>query len=1001
MDNLSNMVTNLRIDASQTTSVAPADNGTETIVGTGITENETEVTFEMTDDEIPPDEFSNDCWGWEVDIDISETDPPSQHQGITEQQDSLTGTPTTTNLLNKSSSSKDIRISLKPTLSKGFNTRTESESSIISRVKSSPSFQELERAIGATLAIGLSDTDITKKEEHVKVINDIISHKANLKRNLQQRSCNSLRKAELDAQRAYDIRNDLKSFLDENESRALLLFHSTDVISFDIKAVCQSFGSLYYFRSDFHSLGLTLLCYFDLRCALDAYRLLPSRLGRLASATVHYSVILQVTNNTDESQLKVCHIPSNISEVTIQEKFTQYGPLKSIQKSFIDPGVSPSSPSPPSCHYTIEYFNFQDAKAALSEINSNFTSESSPLPPNLSSLGITSAVLSVQYDQHQERRRKELLNLLSTWRARLNAPLPRKNLSAAAAAAINIQSQLHAPIPLKNSVGHEQAVSIHSPGVTVVYPENISTPIAATVIQSTPPIPSSSPAVESTSQSQARGLVATDSSSAIVEVAAKFGLNTETAEARVARHVMEATNNANGPAPTVSQIPLTMTPPAAASTPTAPPNPHQPQYPYPPQPNMIMSPQYFDPSLAMFTGYPLGYPNLLQLPTSPTDQKNQNPQTSMYSGSPPGQQQQQYGLPQYSTFLVASPYGPVPVTMLSPYASPHGSYENLYALGAPYDSEMWNGPGSFPPHQQQQQQQHSKSRNHHQQYHKQRQQQQQQYHYPTAPSALPQAENQYDYDSTAQRNRPPHHNGGHNAMKRSKFPMNPSSTDSITGARPGGLVEDGAPGSSGGGSNSTLYHLSPDQIHSGHDNRTTLMIRNIPNKYTQSMLLEEINQKFDELYDFFYLPIDFKNRCNVGYAFINFIVPGEDILKFYHEFHGQKWRNFNSEKICSITYARIQGKAAMITRFQNSSLLEKDESYKPLLFISKGPEKGKPEPFPALKGNGGNSYNQQQLPHHIATPPPYPSPATAAAHPPYPYVYPAAPPSPGGPYHYS
>jgi len=35
------------------------------------------------------------------------------------------------------------------------------------------------------------------------------------------------------------------------------------------------------------------------------------------------------------------------------------------------------------------------------------------------------------------------------------------------------------------------------------------------------------------------------------------------------------------------------------------------------------------------------------------------------------------------------------------------------------------------------------------------------------------------------------------------------------------------------------------------------MIRNIPNKYTQKMLLEEIDEIFKGLYDFFYLPIDF------------------------------------------------------------------------------------------------------------------------------------------------
>ena len=69
-------------------------------------------------------------------------------------------------------------------------------------------------------------------------------------------------------------------------------------------------------------------------------------------------------------------------------------------------------------------------------------------------------------------------------------------------------------------------------------------------------------------------------------------------------------------------------------------------------------------------------------------------------------------------------------------------------------------------------------------------------------------------------------------------------------------------------------------IAKGEDKRTTVMIKNIPNKYTQKMLLQKINETHKDQYDFFYLPIDFKNQCNVGYAFINFVHP-VCILEFY------------------------------------------------------------------------------------------------------------------------
>ena len=40
--------------------------------------------------------------------------------------------------------------------------------------------------------------------------------------------------------------------------------------------------------------------------------------------------------------------------------------------------------------------------------------------------------------------------------------------------------------------------------------------------------------------------------------------------------------------------------------------------------------------------------------------------------------------------------------------------------------------------------------------------------------------------------------------------------------------------------------------------KTTLMIKNIPNRYSKAMLLRTFNKTYAEAFDFFYLPIDFK-----------------------------------------------------------------------------------------------------------------------------------------------
>ena len=141
-----------------------------------------------------------------------------------------------------------------------------------------------------------------------------------------------------------------------------------------------------------------------------------------------------------------------------------------------------------------------------------------------------------------------------------------------------------------------------------------------------------------------------------------------------------------------------------------------------------------------------------------------------------------------------------------------------------------------------------------------------------------------------------------------------------------------------------LYNLdSPkniinlDNILKSRDKRTTLIIRNIPNKYTISLLLDELNQNFENKYDIVYLPQDYINNSNLGFGFINFMNHMHLIL-FYDEFVGKKWNCFNSKKRCQLAYSKYQGKNELMkyihTKLGISNLDNNNENIKKSFFIN-------------------------------------------------------------------
>ncbi|CAF1880945.1 unnamed protein product, partial [Brassica oleracea var. botrytis] len=128
---------------------------------------------------------------------------------------------------------------------------------------------------------------------------------------------------------------------------------------------------------------------------------------------------------------------------------------------------------------------------------------------------------------------------------------------------------------------------------------------------------------------------------------------------------------------------------------------------------------------------------------------------------------------------------------------------------------------------------------------------------------------------------------------------------------------------------------------------TTVMLRNIPNKYTREMLIEfldehcgaENNKEEDEenAYDFLYLPIDFQSKMNKGYAFVNF-TKAEAVSKFKAACNNKPWYCFGSRKILEIALARIQGKDNLVKHFEQ--MIYPAEAYSAVSFIParKGPK---------------------------------------------------------------
>ena len=255
-------------------------------------------------------------------------------------------------------------------------------------IVSSPSFLELEKAIGATLNLASNDSgDLGDNRQQSPTTTfppsrlsstNLTQQKVNQQRIRQQQhqgqrysSQNQYSRSPAAGPYSYNnipngygpmpppmpqlqhlpvpARIELAPFINEGESRAIVLFHSVHVSTADIRNACSKHGVLYYIRPEFHGKGVTLISYFDLRAASSAKACIAEDLGASAEASAHYSVMLHAANgNSEEFRLVVRNLPvDSCSEAEVEAIFARYGQLRSIQKTFEQQNDKslPSSPS--------------------------------------------------------------------------------------------------------------------------------------------------------------------------------------------------------------------------------------------------------------------------------------------------------------------------------------------------------------------------------------------------------------------------------------------------------------------------------------------------------------------------------------------------------------------------------------------------------------------------------------------------------------------------------
>jgi hypothetical protein len=115
---------------------------------------------------------------------------------------------------------------------------------------------------------------------------------------------------------------------------------------------------------------------------------------------------------------------------------------------------------------------------------------------------------------------------------------------------------------------------------------------------------------------------------------------------------------------------------------------------------------------------------------------------------------------------------------------------------------------------------------------------------------------------------------------------------------------------------------------------TTMMIRNIPIRYSQNDLIMDLDDLgLKSEFDFLYVPMDTKTGGNVGYAFVNF-VNAESAAMCMQAFDGYhfKRRQSPANRVACVSVAHLQGLESNLEHYKNTVVSkQKDRRRRPVV----------------------------------------------------------------------